>query len=96
MVTFSEKLEEEKCEALLNSIDNLRYELSKSKVELRNIYKMLTETKKCLEFYAGSNFSVDMEVIKEWKDGRTACNMGTKARETLDYIEKNWKNHELY
>lgn len=90
MVTFSEKLEEEKCQALLNSIDNLRLELNRSKAELCNVYKMLTEAKKCLEFYAGSNFSVDMEVIHEWKDGRTACNMGTKARETLDYIERNW------
>lgn len=90
MVTFSEKLEEEKCEALLNSIDNLRLELNRSKAELCNVYKMLTEAKKCLKFYTGSNFSVDMETIQEWKDGQTACNMGTKARETLDYIEKNW------
>lgn len=90
MVTFSEKLEEEKCEALLNNISNLRLELSRSKAELCNTYKLLNEAKKCLEFYTGNNFSIDMEVIKEWKDGQTACNMGARAKETLDYIERNW------
>lgn len=90
MVTFSEKLEEEKCKALLNDISNLRLELSKTKAELSNTCELLSEAKKCLEFYTGNNFSIDMEIIQEWKDGRTACKMGTKAKETLDYIERNW------
>lgn len=93
-----EDLEELKCKATVEYVDNLlkriselNKDLAACENELVHIHRLLNEAKKGLEFYTQVNFSIELDSVVEWHDGITSHKLGTKAKQVLDYIDKHWK-----